>query len=494
MVPSDKQVSLVLPLTVVGVCSVIQLLLGASPAIIAMCAIAIIVPFLPFVVYGRDLYSVLGVGFSLTYVGIALVTKTFYGQTLDSNLYDPYAAFGLTMLLMVVLTAMLATARYLDRGKSLFSFPIDLRSLRRLSLICIGLGLVGAIVVAGNKSTESGGSNAGAAIVLGKNFQDLFYLGLIAEVTYAIIKSDGRSFVSFRLGLWLLLETLMVVALNVREVLVSCIIGVVTAAFLHGMLRFRHLVIGMVGLFFLINVMTPITIYLRMSKEGLSITQFVVLAVDTVAKAATDPDFFRMISDSGDAAATQNDNVLVATDYYHKPANVLGRLSWVALVDAVYNGTRTRVPIGMAALDETLAATAPGFLGYRKSTQGMGDWLSWQTGLSEPGRVYYAIFGLPMEGLASWGLLGMIAYPFLFMLPVLYVCGTLSSFRLTLPLSIFLFTAIQHSMLESTSETFVAFLTRGVLFLVVIIFILSKMVSSGSRGTSPKTRAFEAPN
>ncbi len=89
MVPSDKQVSLVLPLTVVGVCSVIQLILGASPAIIAMCAIAIIVPFLPFVVYGRDLYSVLGVGFSLTYVGIALVTKTFYGQTLELESLRP---------------------------------------------------------------------------------------------------------------------------------------------------------------------------------------------------------------------------------------------------------------------------------------------------------------------------------------------------------------------------------------------------------------------
>jgi hypothetical protein len=459
-----------------------------------MCVVAIIVPFLPLRIYGRDLYSIMGVGFSLTYVGVALVAKTLYGQPIDSNLFDPYAAFGLTLLLMAVLTAVLATARKMDRGKTLFSFPTDLQSLRRLSLVCIGIGLVGAILVGSNKSMESGGSNAGAALILGKYLQDFFYLGLIAEVLYAITKSEGRSFVTFRLGLWLFLETLIAVALNVREALLSSLIGVVTAAFLFNMLRVRHLLIGMLAVVFFINFMTPVTIYLRIAKEGLSLTQFMELAVNTFAKAATDQGFFQMLSDTADAAAIQNTNALVAYDYYHTPANVLGRLSWVALVDAVYNGTRTRAPIGMAALDETLAATAPGFLGYRKSTQGMGDWLSWQTGLSEPGRVYYAVFGLPMEGLASWGLIGMIAYPFIFMLPMLYICGTLSSFRLALPVSIFLFTAVQHSMLESTSETFVAFLTRGDLFLFVVLFLLSKYLSSRSLGAGSKSHAAEAPN
>jgi len=48
----------------------------------------------------------------------------------------------------------------------------------------------------------------------------------------------------------LFLETLIAVALNVREALLSSLIGVVTAAFLFNMLHIRHLLIGMLAVVF----------------------------------------------------------------------------------------------------------------------------------------------------------------------------------------------------------------------------------------------------
>jgi hypothetical protein len=121
--PIDTRVSLFIPLTVIGIFAALQLLLGASLAIVAMCAGATAIPFLYLGFYGRDLYGVLSIGFGLQYPGVALVAKTIYGQTLESNLFDAYAAFGLILLLMVVLTAMLVAARTLDRGGAFFAFP-----------------------------------------------------------------------------------------------------------------------------------------------------------------------------------------------------------------------------------------------------------------------------------------------------------------------------------------------------------------------------------
>jgi hypothetical protein len=164
----------------------------------------------------------------------------------------------------------------------------------------------------------------------------------------------------------------------------------------------------------------------------------------------------------------------VAYDYYGMRSEVLDRLSFISLVDAVYNGTRNREPLGMEAVNQLLARNAPSFLGYNKdiTTVGFGDWLSWQTGLEEPGMASFTVFGLPMEGLATWGVTGLIVYPFIFMLPLLYICGRLSSFRLPLPLSIFLFSEIQHLFLDSSSDIFLGWMTRNLLVLILGLFAL----------------------
>lgn len=132
----------------------------------------------------------------------------------------------------------------------------------------------------------------------------------------------------------------------------------------------------------------------------------------------------------------------------------------------------------MAGIEQSFARVAPVFLGFDKeiATIGPGDWLSWQTGLEEPGVVSFAVFGRPMEGLAVWGLSGVILYPFIFMLPVLYICGRLSSFRLSLPVSIYLFVVTQHYMLDGTSDDFMTWMTRSLPVNILILFVLHAML------------------
>jgi hypothetical protein len=350
----NPNVPLTIPLAVIGAFTTAQLMLGTSPAIAAMCAGAVALPFLYMGLYGRDLYGVLGLGFSLKYAGVALAAKTFYGQTLESNLYDPYAAFGLTLLFMFVVTAMLIVARALDRGQAFFAFPMDLVSLRRLSVICICIGIAGDLSFSIHLSNADANSPGGAATVLGAAFRNYYYLGLIAEAVYAVTKSGGRSFVTGRLLFLFVIKTVISISFNERGAVAISLIGITTVAFLYNMIRVRHVIIGLVACGFFITVFTPITLYLR-SNRGAVLDEFAELAGDTVIKAATDPEFFKYISHTEKYSAYQNMNALMAYDYYGDRSGVLDRLSFVALLDAVYNGTRTREPIGMAALNQSLA-------------------------------------------------------------------------------------------------------------------------------------------
>lgn len=483
------KVSLFIPFSVIGALAIAQLSLGASLAIVGMCAGAVALPFLILGFYGRDLYGLMGISLSIKYAGFALAAKTFYGQTLESYLHDPYAAFGLNLLLMIALTAMLITARAFDAGKTLFPFPLDAASLRRLSVICICIGIAGNFFFISSSFDTGDAPAGGPAKVLGGSFREFYYFGLIAETFYAITKSGGRSFVTMRLVFLFLLLAIMSVAVNNRGGLVTGLIGIISVAFLYNMIHIRHFIIGIIAGSIFLYVFTPITIFLRVQKTGLSMIEFVELAGSSLIKAATDPEFFNLILDTHKSAYHKEMNDLIQYDYYGTQSEALDRVSFVALLDAVYNGTKTREPLGMAAVDQTLARNAPGFLGYNKdiSNYGPGDWLSWQTGLSEPGVISYLTFGLPMEGLAAWGVAGMILYPFIFMFPVLYICGRMSSLRLAWPASIFLFVVIQHVFLEAASDSFLSWVLRNFPVYFLCLFVLYWLTRS--RAAQPRARS-----
>ena len=454
-----------------------------------MCAGAVALPFLMLGIYGRDLYALLDIAICLKYVGVALVAKTFFGQTLESNLNDPYAAFGLTLLIIFVFTVVIFIARALDRGRPLFPFPMDLVSLRRLSVICICIGIAGDLAFS-TRSTDAetyAVTGAGAAVVLGAIFRSFYVFGVIAESLYVVTKTGGQSLVSRRVVFLLLIQAIFSLASNQRGELVNSVIAIVSIAFLYNALRIRHAIIGILAGCFFMFVFTPITMYLRFQKKGLSPTEFVELAGNTVLRAATDPDFFKLVSETQRDIFYKSESV--PYDYYGVRSELLERLSFVSLVDAVHTGAQTHKPIGMEVIDELLIRIAPSFLGYNKesTSYSIGDWLSWRTGLADPGFKTFAVFGLPMEGLAAWGMTGLIIYPFIFALPLLYINGRLSSFRLPLPASIYLFLQAQQVIVDGASDVYLSWLTRDLPLTFLALFALNHLIPS--RRLQPHTNA-----
>jgi hypothetical protein len=473
---ADTRVSIAIPVALIGALSIAQLALGADPLIVALCGVSIAAPLIPLSLYGRDLYSIIGIVFSLRYAGVALIAKTFYGQPLQQHLFDAYAAFELNALFMVLITAILLIARAMDPGTALFPFPTDLPNLRRLSIFCFCFGFAAEVFVA--TKPQGGG---GSIFVVAATLADFVFLGVIAETIYAIKKSEGRGLITPPLMAMMGLVLLVSLALNMRAFLLTSMIGVVTAAFIYKALRLRHIIIGLaIGVLF-VSVLTPITLYLRMQRDGLTRAQFVELAKNTVIKAATDPDFFKSIADRAAYASVENIKGEADFDYYGDRSNVLNRLSYIALLDAVAYNAQTHKSIGMPAVSQALSRNMPGFLGFEKAetAYGMGDWLSWEMDMGTPGASAFLNFGLPMEGLATWGMVGFIAYPLVLCLILLIVYGRLSSLKIPLPTSIFLFTSLQAGMIEDTSDGYLSFLIRGAPMLALGLLMVHKVLFSG---------------
>ena len=463
---NETRVPITIPLGVACVLGAIELYLGSAPLTVLMCVAGLTITSIPLHLYGRDLYSMFSILFGIRYIGFALFLKVLYGQTLDSNLLDPTGSYALTLLLMVVVTAIVLLARRFDPGSTLFAFPNDAKNLRKLAVACFVISL-GAIAVVGNKD-EQNGASAGVLFVIASGLSSLCAFALIAEAACGVEKSKGRSlFTPFLMGMFLVI-LLAVIALNARGFFLNGVIGVLLVAFIYRVLNLKHVVIGLVFVGFFVSFLSPLTLYLRQQRK-MPIMQFISLAQETAVKAAIDPSFRKVVSDSTKYAQFQNIYDEPLYDYFGDRSNVGNRLSFIGLVDAVYNSSKITSQIGLPALQQSVKSIMPGFLGYVKDDVSVGDWLGWHTGLLKPPLTTFMNYGLPMEGLVTWGLIGFIVYPFVFMLPVLVVFSRISSFRQVTPLSIYIFTALQTGVIEATSDGFIAEMTRGIPILLAAL-------------------------
>jgi len=99
-----------------------------------------------------------------------------------------------------------------------------------------------------------------------------------------------------------------------------------------------------------------------------------------------------------------------------------------------------------------------------------------------------------MEGLATWGLIGFVAYPFVLSLIILLICGRISSLKLPLPTSIFLFTSLQTAMIEDTSDGYLSVITRGLPTLLVGLFLTHKILFPRGAGAQSASIAASTTN
>ena len=206
---------------------------------------------------------------------------------------------------------------------------------------------------------------------------------------------------------------------------------------------------------------SPVALEMRLVKEERSATNFAVEATAMLGRAIMEPSYAAELLAREDFR-TRYESGTQLYDYFGNSSNIGNRLSFVALLDVVAYQMEAIQPLGYEAVEQVLNRAYPRFLGNKIDyPYGHGDWLTWQLGLIENGRVSYLSFGLPMEGYATFGVWGLILAPFVFITPLLLVMGRISTLRQPLAASLFLFCAFQWQIFEGQSESFIALLTRA---------------------------------
>jgi hypothetical protein len=454
------RVGAVLLIATAGAISCAQFAIGADPFVVIVACLTVGVGVAPLFAGKRDLYTAFPVLVMLQYVGIAFALKTLYGQALDSNLKYPLEAYILALVIVSCTAGVSVVARLLDRGGSKIPSAASLPALRTVSTIAALAG-GGAQVLAIFTRGKDLGFTAGPLYVVAATLAHLFELGITCEIAYSVSKNP-RNPISSRLVFMIGASAILAISSNERVFVVNSLIAAaLMLAFFNG-LRARTIVVGIFGLVFATSVLSPVMLSLRSIRDGKTPVEFMRLGTERITRAITDPSYFSELSSRQRAYELLRGGRL-AYDYYGDRSNLPNRMAYVALLDAAYAGTKNHELIGADAVAaEVFSRSVPSFIVRDKQvkTYQFGDWLSWRMGMSDLGNVYSANFGLPMEGLATFGLLGLVLYPWLFILPALVVTGWLSSFRAPRPTSVFLFSALLNTIMEGQTDSYISIYLR----------------------------------
>lgn len=437
--------------------ALVQLAIGADPLVLALSISSIVIGFAPILAIGRDLYTVLAALFAFRYTGGALVLKVLSLQPVDQHLDDPLYAHILVNVLMVVEVGLILLARHFDRGRTIFPKLWRHEDLRVIGVITFAIGAVaGAAVGVLGGPGDVEGAASGAAFVTASALLSLLFLGFSAEVVATVGLTGGREFVSRRLLLMLGLVLLLTLFLNARALVVNSLLCVFLAAFLLKAIRLRHLVAAGIALFLFSAYLSPVALELRTVRYRMTASQFFDHMLTTTARAVSEPDYIAQLRAQENFRANYESGT-TTYDYFGDNWNVGNRLSYIGLLDGIAAQTKVIPPLGFEPLLQVLERVRPSFIGEKDTFDyGYGDWLTWQLGMIENGRVAYLNFGLPMEGLALFGLPGFVLFPLIFMFPILLICGRISSLRYPSAPSFFLIGSLHWSLIEGTSDLFLS--------------------------------------
>ncbi|MDB5512451.1 MAG: conserved rane protein of unknown function [Enterovirga sp.] len=448
--------------------AIVQLALGADALVLALSLSSIVIGFTPILAMGRDLYTVLCALFAFRYTGGALLVKVLYLQPIDQHLEDPLVAYGLVNLLMALEVGLILLARRLDRGRTIFPKLWRVEDLRVIGLICFLLGITaGAIVGVLGGRGDVEGVESGAAFVIAYALMSLLFLGFSAEVVATVRMTQGHEFVSRRVAMMLGLVVVLSLFLNARALVVNAVLCVFLAAFLLKAIAVRHLVVAGFAMYLFSAYLSPVALELRTVRDQMNASQFLDHALTTAVRAVTEPEYVAQLRAQENFRANYESGI-TTYDYFGDNFNIGNRLSYVALLDAVAAQTKVVAPLGLEPLDQVMERVKPSFFGDKEYFDyGYGDWLFWQLGMIEHGRIAFLNFALPMEGLALFGLPGFLLFPVVFMFPVLLLCGRISSLRFPSAPSLFLIGSLHWSLVEGTSDVFLSMPIRTIPLAVI---------------------------
>ena len=388
--------------------ALVQLLLGASPAVVALSVIAAGVGLIGFAALGP--YNVgawLGLFYVLGNVLVALYAKTLLGQPLDSYLYAPLSAFLALAITSIALFAAMLLSRKVGLGRPLFSAVADPRLLRFLSWGCFGLGVIFWLL---NRRFQDPDSSGFGGLAL---FRDLLLMAVIARTAMLLEQTSNRRSFDSSLGLILVASVFMGLVDNGKAAAGLPVISYFATVLFYrrGIPRRSAMMLAVGGVAFVI-VLAPAVHALRaLGQQDMSLSQRIDFVATNAINLLEAP---QQLSRYEQLAAGQFES-----GYYNYFGDigtgqmVLGRYASVQQIDPVIAEVDRQGARGGAAIWPAFLRLLPSFV-YPDKPEYIEDYhtlVHYRLIVPEGGK--FPTLPLAGQVYAAYGMAGLLFIPFL---------------------------------------------------------------------------------
>ena len=397
--------------------ALIQLVLGASPAVVIIALIAAAAGLYGFVALGAyNLGAWLAFFYVLGNVLIALYAKTLFGQPLDSNLYAPLNSFIAIAITSISLLAALLLVRRVGVGRPLFQGVSDPRLLSFLSWACFGFGSLFWLLNRWFLDIEEGSGFGGISL-----FRDLLLMAVIARTAMLLEQSDSRRSFDGRLALILGVSVILGLIDNSKTATALPVVShFATTLFYRRGLRLRTVIIFTIGAILFSGIVAPVIHALRAAgQQEMTINQRIDLITATGSDLLKKAQTFDQIGRSADERFSGG--------YYEYFGGngagqmLVGRYASVQQIDPVIDAVDSHGTRGGEALWPALFRLVPSFIYPDKPEYGESYHTLIYYGFVDPEGGKFPTLPLAGQAYASYGYFGLLTIPFFTFLGFLLV-------------------------------------------------------------------------
>lgn len=386
---------------------VMQLLLGAPPAVVLLALLAVAFGITGFKLLGP--YN-LGAWVALFYVFgnvlVALYAKTIFGQPLDSNLYAPLASFFALSVTSGALLLALLLARRIGVGQPLLQPSRDPRFLFKFSWACLVLGILFWLL---NRIAQDPVESDFGGVAL---FRDLLFMAVIARTAALLESSANRRAFDMRLGLTIAASAFVGLIDNAKTAMALPVLSYFIAVlFYRGGLPVKLIVILTGGGFLFGSVVAPVVHSLRaLGQQELRVGERIDFVASSIGALLEDPGAFGHVQRLAAGA-------FEGGYYKYFGGNgagqmLLGRYASVQQIDPVISEVDASSPMGGEAVWPALTRLVPSFIFPDKPrfTEAFNTLVHYR--LVDPEGGKFPTLPLAGQVYAAYGLLGLMTIPF----------------------------------------------------------------------------------
>jgi hypothetical protein len=448
-----------------GLACLAHLFIGADPVVVAIAGLTFMLSICPVAMCGFFNIGAVLIGLvGFRYVGFSIFAKLAMGQPLSSNLLHARGAFLVVLVGVVGYLVAFACAYKLNVGRPI-SRPVNKEmQLGRISLLAGALGVTAALVHFSHVDRAYRGTHVVSFFV------NLIDLALICAFARNILRSR-RQIADW--WVWLLAGAVALIVLisssrGLAVAVLMCFVATKTA--FGTKIDWRVLCAGAAIMALVVMLVTPVFLYVRGSRTGLTLNQF----IGATWRAAT--DWHGTLSRYLAQSRLQEESQGWFLRYYGSRANILTRLSLVNHVEVLKNGSDSHGRFGLYDLCTAFEKAVPRILAPNKPRGfSQGDWL-------------YATMGIPThmgghstapligEGYAGFGWPGAFCYPFLMGFAMFLFIKKISGWDLRgNVLAIFLLICIQNSFVEGDSSSYIIGVLRILPQDLVLMWLMTRL-------------------